>query len=78
MGIYLYMLKPEFLSEISQNILILEAGKDTVVYTDIYKTLEKYLQNCRISTYPDSKHSIYNSDDETLVRYWNEIFAFLK
>ena len=78
MGIYRYMLKEDFLSEISQNILIFEAGKDTVVYTDIYKTLEKYLQNCSVSVYPNSKHSIYNSDDETLVRYWNEIFAFLK
>lgn len=73
-----YIPKEEFLSEISQNILILKAGRDTVVYTDVYKTLEKYLPHCTVSDYPESRHSIYNSDDETLIRYWNEVFHFIK
>lgn len=73
-----YIPKRDFLSEIRQNILVLKAGQDTVVRTDVYKTLQKYLPSCRISEYPDSRHSIYNSDDETLIRYWNEVFDFLK
>ncbi len=68
----------EYLSEIKPEILVLKAGQDTVVYTDVYKNLEKYLPSCTVSEYPESRHSIYNSDDETLVRYWNEVFAFLK
>lgn len=73
-----YVPKEDFLSAIRQNIFILEAGKDTVIKTGVYKKLEKYLPVCRVSRYPDSRHSIYNSDDETLVRYWNEIFEFLQ
>lgn len=73
-----YLPKKEFLSEISQNILVLKAGQDSVVYTDVYKNLEKFIPSCKVSDYPSSRHSIYNSDDETLVRYWNEVFTFLK
>lgn len=77
MGIHKYMLKKDFLSVITQDILILEAGLDGTVYTNVYKTLEKYLPNCRISLYPESKHSIYNSNDAVLTRYWEEIFTYL-
>ena len=77
MNIHKTVLKPDFLSRISQNILILKAGQDRVVYTDVYKKLVKYLPHCTLSEYPTSKHSIYNSDDETLKRYWSEIFSFL-
>ena len=73
-----YMPKKDYLSVISQDILIMAAGQDTVVYASVYKKLHKYLQKSRVSFYPNSKHSIYNSDDETLVRYWKEIFEFLK
>ena len=66
------------MSEINQDILILEAGQDTVVYTKPYRILEKYLPHCKVSLYPNAKHSIYNSDDETLVKYWAEVFAYLK
>jgi len=76
--LHTFLLKKDYLSEISQEILILEAGQDGVVYTGPYKKLEKYLPHCKISVYPNAKHSIYNSDDETLKRYWEEIFSYLK
>lgn len=72
-----YVPKEEFLKDIPQKILILKAGQDTVIYTDVYKILDQFLPDCKISDYPDSRHSIYNSDDETLVRYWKEISDFL-
>ena len=78
MYVHKQILTPGFLSKITPEILILKAGKDTVVYTQPYDDLNKYLPNCRISEYPDSRHSIYNSDDETLIRYWKEVFDFLK
>lgn len=77
MYIHKEILKEDFLSAITPEILILRAGRDTVVYTDSYEILKQYLPSCRISEYPDSRHSIYNSDDETLVRYWAEVFRFL-
>ena len=78
MYVHKRILKQDFLSKIPADILILKAGCDTVVYTKPYDILVKYLPNCRVHEYPDSRHSIYNSDDETLLRYWKEVFEFLQ
>jgi len=70
--------KKKYLSAIPQEILLMEAGIDNVVRTEKYGKVAKYLPNCTHSVYSTSRHSIYNSEDSVLVRYWNEVFEFLK
>lgn len=70
--------KKKFLQGIPQKALLMEAGLDNVVITSVFPKVARFLPNCQYSVYPTSRHSIYNSDDEVLTRYWNEIFEFLK
>ncbi len=71
------LLAKGFPEKIKQDILLLEAGLDNVVITKVYRKIDHRLPSCKHSVYPNSKHSIYNSDDAVIVQYWNEVFDFL-
>lgn len=65
------------LSKINCKILVLSGGKDTVVRKKYHKPLSRLCPNGSYKFYPNSKHSIYNSDLETLKDYYDTILSFM-
>lgn len=57
-------------------VLLLSAGQDTTVKLRPQKQFAKRLSNCRLYSFPTSKHSIYNGTEDILQEYYNIIFNF--
>ena len=59
-------------------VLLLQAGKDNMVGAE---GQERFIEQIgilgKLVKYPDAKHEIYRSDDETLQKYLDEILAYL-
>ncbi len=57
-------------------VLILRAGLDDIV--DV-KGIDTFLKGCsgaRVVDFPDAKHEIFNSSEETVGAFFNEVFGF--
>lgn len=59
-------------------VLLMQAGGDTVVHNPSQDAFAAGAANCELVTTPGMKHELFMSDTETLVPYWEKIFAFLE
>lgn len=62
---------------ITKPILLLQAGHDTMVDNKAQDQFEQASDNTTILCFPYAKHEIFNSDDETVDRYYEMIFRYL-
>lgn len=71
------ILNKKALQEITTDILILSAEKDTVVHNNAQRKFAKMLCNCRFVTVGGSKHNIFFSTEERIKQFYNEALTFL-
>ena len=57
-------------------VLLFQAGDETVVKPDTQAQFAKRVPGCRFESIPGKKHELYMTDSETLIPYWEKIFAF--
>ena len=73
-----FVTDPKNTQRVKADVLLLQAGKDTMVAPG---GQEKFIHQIgsrgKLVRFPDAKHEIYLGKDETLMRYWKEILAFL-
>ncbi|MBP3892262.1 MAG: alpha/beta fold hydrolase [Solobacterium sp.] len=63
--------------QIHVSILLLQAGKDTMVNNHGQDVFEQNSPTTRIVVFKDSKHEIYNGTEEIVERFYERIFSFL-
>jgi len=63
--------------KISVPVLIISAEKDSVVKNNMQQKLANRIENCRLETISNAKHSIFTSEDEILKKYYSILFDFL-
>ena len=59
-------------------VLICQAGKDTMVRNDGQDTFCRHSEFVTLVTYPDSKHEIFNADDDTRTKYYKDVLDFFR
>ncbi len=64
--------------KVTTSVLLIQAGKDTVVCPKGQEKLAKLLPNCRLERFPDAKHTVYNADEAVLGAYVDLLFEFLE
>ena len=64
------------IAHIHAPILLFQAGDETVVKPDTQKQFAKRVPGCRFESIPGKKHELYMTDSDTLIPYWEKIFAF--
>ncbi|MDO4522033.1 MAG: alpha/beta hydrolase [Eubacteriales bacterium] len=68
---------------ISVPVLLFQSGKDTFVVGEqqelfVKKINEHGKTRAKLVRFPEAKHEIFNSDSDTVERYWNMIFKFMQ
>lgn len=58
-------------------VLLLQAGRDTMVKAEGHAVFKEKAENVTFVQFPESKHEIFNATNETLPRYYKEVFGFL-
>lgn len=69
------ILDKKALSSVSAKVMILSAGKDTVVKNSRQKKLSRIL-GCPMVTFKGAKHSIFMSDENILGKYMGQVLSF--
>jgi pimeloyl-ACP methyl ester carboxylesterase len=59
-----YILCPKHLKKIELPVLLLSAGKDTIVSVKSEKKLAKYAPNCKLVSFPTGKHELLMETDD--------------
>ena len=59
-------------------VLLLEAGRDTMVKNEGHIRFCKKAKNVRFITYDDAKHEIFNALQATIDKYYEDVFGFLE
>ena len=72
-----YVVRPANIQRIKAQVLLLQAGDDNMVAPGGQEQFIRLFKGGKLVKFPEAKHEIYMGTDETLRRYWNEIFAFL-
>lgn len=62
--------------EIKIPVLLCQAGKDYLVSNTAEDEFIAKLPQGIKKVYPDSKHEIFNADDDTLEKFYSDIFDF--
>lgn len=75
LGVIKKVLNRRTLKNICADVLVMTAGKDTVVKLKPQKKLVKYL-GCKYKYFPDAKHSMYTMPKDKLEEYISEILNF--
>ncbi len=66
-------------TRIKAKVLLLQAGKDTMVGAGGQETFIRQIgSRGRLVRFDEARHEIYAERDEILTRYWDEIFKFLR
>lgn len=71
------LLNNEDNNKIKTPILLLQAGKDSLVGSKGHIKFKEICENCNIIRYEKGKHDLYLETDEILFDYMNKIFDFL-
>lgn len=70
------LLKHRAIKNIKTPILLISAGKDTVVKNSAQKKFAKKCKTCRMETVLDSKHSMLTGDNNTLTQHLKLVLDF--
>jgi lysophospholipase len=72
------ILKPENLENLNVPILLLQAGKDTMVCNDKQDEFIQKVKNGRIISFPTTKHELFRSDNATMRKYLDIVLNFMQ
>ncbi|MBQ9009912.1 MAG: alpha/beta hydrolase [Clostridia bacterium] len=64
--------------QVKSNVLLCQAGRDTLVSLPEQEKFIRRIKNGRLVCFESAKHEIYFSDDETVERYLKEIENFIR
>ncbi len=64
--------------KIQTEVMLMSAGKDTVVSIPDQIKFSERVPSCKLMTYPEAKHEIYYSTDEVMEKYVNDVLEFIK
>ena len=65
-------------ARISIPVLLIQAGKDTVVKNASQFLFASRVKSCRFFQVSGMKHELYMTDSEVLIPYWERVFQFLE
>lgn len=72
------ILKPEHLANLTMPILLLQAGRDTMVVNSKQDELISKVPNGCMVRFPTAKHEIFRSEDQVVKQFMEEIFHFIE
>ena len=78
LNIYKKLLNAKALAPIQTQILMTQAGQDTVVRLKPQDKLAKRLPHCEKVVFPQAKHTIFYAEEETLRNYLRCVLDFLE
>ena len=70
--------KKENCKKVKAEVLLMQAGKDTLVGSAGQEAFIRQIPHGRIVRFPEAKHEIYMGRDEDLDIYWKEILDFFR
>ncbi len=71
-------MRRENLAKIKVPVLLFAAGRDHMVDNGAIKRFAEETERTKIFFMPDSRHEIFNADERTRTKYYDEIFRFIK
>ena len=70
--------KPENCRKVKANVLLLQAGKDTMVRPGGQEKFIRQISQGKLIRFPHAKHEIYMNTSSELAGYWEIVLNFLK
>ena len=71
-------MRRENLAKIKVPVLLFAAGRDHMVDNGAIKRFAEETERTKLFFMPDSRHEIFNADERTRAKYYDEIFRFIK
>lgn len=72
------LMRRENLAKIKVPVLLFAAGRDHMVDNDAIVRFAEETERTKLFFMPDSRHEIFNADERTRAKYYDEIFRFIK
>lgn len=72
------LMRKENLAKIKTPVLLFAAGYDHMVDNDAIERFAELTDRTELIFMPDSRHEIFNADERTRTKYYDEIFRFIK
>ena len=72
------LMRRENLAKIKVPVLLFAAGRDHMVDNDAIARFAEETERTKLFFMPDSRHEIFNADERTRAKYYDEIFRFIK
>ncbi len=72
------LMRRENLAKIKVPVLLFAAGCDHMVDNGAIGRFAEETERTKLFSMPDSRHEIFNADERTRVKYYDEIFRFIK
>ena len=72
------LMRRENLAKIKVPVLLFAAGRDHMVDNDAIVRFVEETERTKLFFMPDSRHEIFNADERTRAKYYDEIFRFIK
>lgn len=72
------LMRKENLAKIKTPVLLFAAGHDHMVDNDAIERFAELTNRTELFFMPDSRHEIFNADERTRTKYYDEIFRFIK
>lgn len=72
------LLNPDMASRITAKLLLCQTGKDTVVLLPEQNAFVSHLRDGSLATFPEAKHEIYFSEDQTMEKYLETVLNFFE
>lgn len=72
------MLDPANTERVQIPVLLMQAGRDTMVLNDKQDELVELLSHARKVEFPDAKHEIFRGTDAQVQRFMETIFHFIE
>lgn len=70
-------LNPNNTARVQIPVLLLQAGKDTMVLPDAQNLLVERLPNAKKIVFPDARHESFRGDNEQVERFMDEVLTFV-
>lgn len=71
------ILKRKLAKRVTAQVLLLSAGKDTLVRTEYHAKLAGRLPDCRVEKFPEAKHAIYSGPEKVREAFCRSVGDFL-
>ena len=72
------LMRKKNLTKIKVPVLLFAAGRDHMVDNDAIERFAEETARTELFFMPDSRHEIFNADERTRAKYYDEIFRFIK